>query len=139
VSKVFLDTNVVLYSIDRSSPRKRDQARELLRAAAEQGNGAISAQVLQEAYVAGTRKLGVDPMTMKQIVASLGNMEVVIVDAPMVQRAIDLAILDQISFWDGLILAAAGAAQCDIVWTEDLSDGQTIGGVRIENPFKARP
>lgn len=136
--KVFLDTNVLVYGLDNSSPRKRDKARALLRSTGQAGLGVISTQVMQECYVAGTRKLGVDPVVMKGIVASLRHLEVVVVDPVMVQDGIDCAILNQLSFWDGLIIAAAASAECETLWTEDLSAGQTINGVRIEDPFKAR-
>jgi hypothetical protein len=36
---------------------------------------------------------------------------------------------------DALIVVAAAASGCAIVYSEDLNPGQTIQGVRIENPF----
>ena len=42
----------------------------------------------------------------------------------------------QISFWDALILQAAQSAGVAILYTEDLSDGQRYGTVRVVNPFK---
>jgi predicted nucleic acid-binding protein len=53
----------------------------------------------------------------------------------IVNEAIDCSILHRISFWESLIIAAAQSAQCEKIWTEDLSDGQIIRGVRIENPL----
>jgi predicted nucleic acid-binding protein len=41
----------------------------------------------------------------------------------------------QISYWDAAIVEAARALGCDVVLSEDLSDGQDYGGVRVENPF----
>jgi len=43
----------------------------------------------------------------------------------------------QLSLWDAMIIEAARQAGCDRVLTEDLSDGQVVSGVRIENPFMA--
>jgi predicted nucleic acid-binding protein len=40
-----------------------------------------------------------------------------------------------IKFWDALIIAAASAANCFEVLTEDLNEGQIIAGVRVVNPF----
>ena len=34
-----------------------------------------------------------------------------------------------------LIIAAAEFASCDIVWSEDLNDGQSYGSVTVSNPF----
>ena len=42
----------------------------------------------------------------------------------------------RLSYWDGAILAAARASDCDSVYTEDLSDGQDYGGLRVINPFR---
>ena len=53
----------------------------------------------------------------------------------LIDQAIDCSILNRISFWDALILSCAIAAHCDVLWTEDLSAGRTIAGVRIENPL----
>jgi predicted nucleic acid-binding protein len=51
-------------------------------------------------------------------------------------RAIDLAALNKLGIWDAAIFAAAGHAECDILFTEDLHDRQIIDGVKIVNPFK---
>jgi predicted nucleic acid-binding protein len=43
--------------------------------------------------------------------------------------------LEQIQFWDALIIAAASSANCSEVLTEDLNEGQIIVGVQIVSPF----
>lgn len=45
-------------------------------------------------------------------------------------------MLHQLSFWDGLILAAAVTAKSAELLTEDLSDGQNLQGVLVRNPFR---
>jgi len=45
------------------------------------------------------------------------------------------ADINQVSFWDGLILSAGAAAGCEELITEDLSDGQVFRGVTVRNPF----
>lgn len=98
----------------------------------------ISTQVLQEFYVASTVKLGVGPLTAKGLVHAFENMEAVCVDPYLIREAIDVSILNILSFWDALIVAAAASARCEALYSEDLNAGQIIRGVRIENPF-ARP
>ena len=44
-----------------------------------------------------------------------------------------------LSYWDGAILAAARAAGCDAVYSEDLSAEQDYDGLRVVNPFRERP
>src|SRR5438874_12933004 len=41
----------------------------------------------------------------------------------------------QLSFWDAMVVEAAAQSGCDLLWTEDLNDGQLLRGVRIRNPF----
>jgi predicted nucleic acid-binding protein len=48
----------------------------------------------------------------------------------------DCVLLYSISFWDALIVAAAAAANCRVLLTEDLQHGQSLLGVRIENPLR---
>jgi predicted nucleic acid-binding protein len=40
-----------------------------------------------------------------------------------------------ISYWDAAILAAPEALGAQTLFSEDLSDGQQYGGVRVVNPF----
>jgi predicted nucleic acid-binding protein len=60
---------------------------------------------------------------------------VVELDADLVLQAVDLRIKHKTSFWGGLVLAAAHRHRCRVLFSEDLSHGQTLLGVRIENPF----
>ena len=137
MSKIFLDTNVLLYTLDQNDKERRAQARMILRRVIEDDNPVISTQILQEFYVGGTSKLGVDPLLAKSIVHSFENMEVVQVDPHLIGEAIDVSILNQISFWDALVVAAAESAKCSTLYSEDLNPGQIIRGVRIENPFSS--
>jgi hypothetical protein len=65
----------------------------------------------------------------------LPPLEVVVIDVPLIRKAIEVCIRRKLTFWDALVLAAARHAHCDILWTEDLNHGQVVDTVRIENPF----
>jgi predicted nucleic acid-binding protein len=95
--------------------------------------------VLQEFYVAATRKLGVAPLAAKSVMQTFKVFEIVQASPDLIERAIDGSVLNGVSFWDALIVAAAAASGCAIVYSEDLNPGQTIQGVRIENPFDVTP
>jgi predicted nucleic acid-binding protein len=41
-------------------------------------------------------------------------------------------------FWDALVVQAAQVAGAEILYSEDLSDGQTYGTVRVINPLRVR-
>ena len=96
----------------------------------------ISTQVIQEAYVGATRKLGIEPTKAWRWVEQLENFEVLEIQVFHVKQAIDCAILNQLSFWDGLIITAAEAAGCLHLFSEDMNHGQIIRGVKIVNPFR---
>lgn len=51
-------------------------------------------------------------------------------------EALDVEGRYRISFWDALVLHAAQASGAEILYSEDLSDGQIYRGVRVVNPFK---
>jgi predicted nucleic acid-binding protein len=123
--------------MDQFDPAKREKCRSLLKSARKDLQGVISTQVMQEFYVTATKKLGADPLLMKNILHSFEQFEIVVVDPEIIYDAIDCGIINRISFWDSLIVVAAESAHCGILWTEDLNDGQIIRGVRIEDPLRA--
>lgn len=136
MSKIFIDTNILVYCMDDFDPKRKERCRILLKTLTNDLQGVISTQVMQEFYVAATKKLGVDALFAKDILHSLERFETVIITPQIIKDAIDCCIINRISFWDSLIVLAAESARCEKIWTEDLNDGQVIRGVRIENPLK---
>lgn len=74
-------------------------------------------------------------MPAKNIVRQFENFEVVTISPGLIYEAIDCSILNQLSFWDSLIIAAAESVKCTEIWSEDLNAGQMIKGIRIVNPL----
>lgn len=134
-ARTFLDTNVLVYAQDASAPAKQRTSRAIIQSLAESVDGVTSTQVMQEFYVAATKKLGVDPLAAKGILKTFGVFEIVQVSPALIQEAIDCSILNQLSFWDALILASAASAGCSVVLSEDLNAGQVVLGVTVKNPF----
>lgn len=133
----FVDTNVLLYSVSKA-PEEREKAaiaRDILR----QRDLALSVQVLQEFYVQASRESRPDRLRHDQAVLLIESfcrypvqdLTLAIVRAACVTRA-----RWGISYWDAAVLEAARSAGCEVVLSEDLSDGQDYGGVRVENPFR---
>jgi len=135
MSKVFIDTNILVYSMDNHNKLKKKKCRDLLRKAHHDLQGVISTQVMQEFYVAAVKKLKADPLIVKDIIHSLDRFETVTITPEIINEAIDCSIISRISFWDALIISAAQGARCEKIWTEDLNHGQIIRGVLIENPL----
>jgi predicted nucleic acid-binding protein len=135
--RTFLDSNVLVYSVDESPAEKVKHTRavELLSGQAE--DLVVSTQVLQEFYVVTTRKLKyrLSEERAARAVRGIAKLDVVGVDVPLVLAAVDTSRAAMISLWDALIIEAANRAGCDRVLSEDLNAGQVMHGVRIENPF----
>lgn len=134
-AKTFLDTNILVYAVDEDDAARRDACRAVIASVAADGSGVISTQVMQEFYVAATRKLGMPPLAAKTVLKTFAVFETVHVSPDLIQDAIDCAVLNTLSFWDALIIAAAASAGCARLFTEDLNAGQTVLGVAIENPL----
>ena len=137
MSKVFVDTNILVYCMDESDKKRKARCRTLVEALVGDLYGVLSTQVLQEFYVAATKKLGADPLAVKDILHSFRRFETVVITPEIIKDAIDCSLINRLSFWDSLIVVAAESARCEKIWTQDLNDGQIIRGVRIENPLKS--
>ena len=135
VSKIFIDTNIFVYSIDQKDPNKRDRARNILKRLVEVHQPVISTQVIKEFYIVASTKLKADSFIIKNIVHNFRNLEVVNNDLELIEQAIDISTISRLSFWDSLIIAAAEKANCEFVFSEDMNPGQTYRGVMLVNPF----
>jgi predicted nucleic acid-binding protein len=135
VSKIFIDTNIFVYSVDDRDLDKKAGAREILRALPAKHRPVISTQVVQEFYAVATTKLKADRFTVKQLIHSFRKMEIVNIDLDLIEQAIDVSLTSQLSFWDSLIVAAAEKANCEFIFSEDMASGATYRGVTVLNPF----
>ncbi len=132
----FFDTNIFLYADDASAPDKQARAIRLITDCRRSDSLVVSIQVLQEYFAAATRKLGVDPETAQRKVQLLARARVVRFVEEDVIAAIELHRLHRVSFWDAMIVHASRLAGADVLYSEDLQHGATLGGVRIHNPFR---
>jgi predicted nucleic acid-binding protein len=131
----FLDTNILIYAaLGRGLyETKRTIAHDLV----VDSKFGISTQVLQEFYAKVTRKTEI-PLTPDEALEWIEGLELqdcVTVDQTLIKVAIGISQRYRINYWDGAILAAAERLGAEIVYTEDLSHGQTYGPVRVVNPF----
>ncbi len=140
-AKVFVDTNVLVYTRDGSYPEKQSRASKWMSYLWISRSGVLSYQVLQEFYINVTAKLkpGVSqPDARAEIVTLLAWSPI-----PMNQTVLEGAWAAQdryrISWWDALIVSAAQIGNCGILLSEDFQDGQEIGALKIVNPFRQDP
>ena len=134
----FLDTNVLVYAAS-GLPADR-QKTQIARALASRTDIAISLQVLQEFYVQATRESRPDPLTHKQAVGLVESfLRFPVQETTSGVMLADLAARQRflISYWDAALIEAARALGCDVVISEDLSDGEDYNGVRVDDPFRS--
>ena len=132
----FVDTNVLLYAVSRAPEEQAKAARanEILLAR----DLGLSVQVLQEFYVQATRESRPDRLSHEQaatLIDSFRRFSVQETTLSLTLSAISTKQRFGISYWDAAILEAARALGCQIVLSEDLSDGQDYEGVLVDNPF----
>jgi len=138
-ARVFFDTNVLLYMYGGADSAKQKRAMELFRQSARHGQMLVSTQVVQEFYAAGSRKLKMPRRELREVVAALLECPLVTVGPEEITAAIHTEDRYGIPFWDALILAAAESGGAELVYTEDLNDGQEYGAVTVRNPFRLPP
>lgn len=140
---VLVDTNVLVYAFDETKPERRRIAETVISELMNEDRIRLSTQVLQELYVTMTRKVGRPwtPDDALTLMEDLSAWPIVVVDTSLIREAILLSRDSQISFWDSLIVIAAAECGASLLYTEDLTHGQTLRGVRIFNPFhrKGKP
>jgi predicted nucleic acid-binding protein len=135
-ARSFLDSNVLVYTDNRDAPVKQRRALDLLTEHRIARSGVVSLQVLQEYFAAATRKLGVDAAIARRKVELFSHYHLVVLDVDDVLAAIDLHRLQQLAFWDALVVRAAKEGGCSVLYSEDLQHGRSIDGVTIVNPFR---
>jgi predicted nucleic acid-binding protein len=131
----FFDTNVLIYADDTSSPAKQKRSVALFTDHLRRGAAVLSLQVLQEYFVAATRKLGLPADIAQRKVEILAGARLVHFDSADVIAAIEFHRLTRVSFWDALIVHAARVAGAATLFSEDFQAGAILGGVRVVNPF----
>ena len=129
--KVFFDTTILIYAVSEGDARAA-VAEGLLAA-----GGNISVQVLNEFAAVARRKL---KMSWQEIGEALGAVRALCEPpVPLTVEIHDLALRiaerHGYNIYDALILAAALGAGCDLLYSEDMQDGQTIDALTIRNPF----
>jgi predicted nucleic acid-binding protein len=136
--KTFVDTNVLIYAHDIDAKTKHEAAKRILHELWSERAGVLSTQVLQEFYVNVTRKIP-HPIPKESARLVVGTYTIWCIDTTPAEISNAFRIEDEsrIGFWDALIVASAIKGGATRILSEDLNAGQTISGVRIENPFRA--
>jgi predicted nucleic acid-binding protein len=135
--KYFVDTNILIYAHDSSTGAKHDRARQLIERLWTSGEGVLSTQVLQELCINLRRKIArpISVEEVRQLIQDYMSWEIVVNTAESVIRALEIEVRYKISFWDALVLHAAENSGAAILYSEDLSAGQSYGSIQVVNPL----
>jgi predicted nucleic acid-binding protein len=135
--RYFVDTNILMYAHDSAAGEKHVRAKALVEELWESRSGAVSTQILQELAVNLRRKANkpVDAKATRDIIADYLAWHVVVNGGDSILEALELEARYQLSFWDALVVQAAHVAGAEILYSEDLSNGQQYGTVRVKNPL----
>jgi len=133
---VFLDTNILLYTIDEdpASAPKRQRAQQLLLSE----RWGWSVQVAAEFFVNATsskRTFRLPTAVAAALVETWFAFPTIVLTPALFRAALVVHQQFQSSYWDATILAAAKQLGCHTVYSEDLNDGQSYDGVTVVKPF----
>ncbi|HXG58165.1 MAG TPA: PIN domain-containing protein [Thermoanaerobaculia bacterium] len=135
MSAEFLDTSVLIYAHDASSPRRRTIAIDLIERLSAERTGRISTQVLLEFFAAVTRKLRMRASVAAEILEDLATWTVHAPAADDALEAARLASRHSLSIRDAMIVRSALQSGCGILWSEELPHGRRFQSMVVRNPF----
>ena len=138
--KYFVDTNILMYAHDKAAGAKHERAKALVEELWRDRTGVVSTQVLQELSVNLRKKVRqpVDAKATRDIVADYLAWQVIVNGGEAILDALDIEKRYQISFWDALIVQAAQSSGAEVLYSEDLADGQRYASIQVLNPFVYR-
>ena len=133
----FFDTNLLVYADAADEPAKQQRAIQLIKAHRADGTAVLSTQVLQEYVNVALRKLQLPVPLIRERLSLYARFDLVPTTPEIIEGALALHAVRGTSFYDALILQAAIASGCSVLFTEDMQDGALIAGVKVVNPFAA--
>ena len=133
---VFFDSNVLVYIAINQDAAKKKVALQLVASAIENQSGYISIQVLREVANCLFKKSNDSIEHIRETLSGFDALDCLDESRDLLDRAIEIKDEYGIQFYDALIVAAAEAAGCETLYSEDMGDGQIYGGILIVNPFK---
>ncbi|HEY4089223.1 MAG TPA: PIN domain-containing protein [Bryobacteraceae bacterium] len=132
----FVDTNIVLYSLDADAGHRYEISIALLSRLLADRSGVVSVQVLVEFYQNAIRKFRMTSEEAETILEDFALWRLHCPDYRSVISAVQLQRRYQLAWYDAMILNSAIESGCSVLWTEDFQDGQRFGDLVVRNPYK---
>jgi len=136
----FVDTNLLVYAMDRTEPEKRRRGSDLLRRIISEHTLVLSPQSLNECYhVLAVRRRVAAAAEVRAFVWALSDFCTAPYDFITAQLAWLMADRHGFGWWDCMLLASAALAGCEIFFSEDMQHRQRVGSMIILSPFRLGP
>lgn len=135
VKRLTLDTNILIYAVDRDAKGKHARAISIVEQAVHL-DCVLTLQALCEFYAAATRKKYATHEEVSSFIKELMVVfPVVASSSTTLTNALKVKEDHSLSFWDSLLWATAKEHGCSLIISEDFQDDFLLGGVKIKNPF----
>jgi predicted nucleic acid-binding protein len=140
MSRILVDSNVLVYAADQNEPAKQTIAQDVLRQLRASGAGLLSAQVLGEFARVATARLR-PPLLPHEahalVIRYQQSWPVADLTVTAIIEALRAMHQHHMQFWDAVVWATARQQGVFVVLSEDLPPTATIEGVRFVDPFAA--
>jgi len=132
--RAFFDTNVLIYLYSDHETEKQNKAFDEF----NKSERFVSTQVLTEFCNICLKKLHFPVTEIDSALLEIGEAcNVIIVDDSNLRHALSIQDKYKYSYYDSLVIESALEAGCNLLFTEDMQDGQLIEGVlTIKDIFK---
>jgi predicted nucleic acid-binding protein len=133
-ARAFIDTNILVYAYTSTEPAKKEAALSHL----DNCRPIVSTQTLKEFTNVLLKKTN---LTIEEIKVRLDRIkdtaEIIEESLELIRKALDICERYGFSFYDSLIVAAAQFSKCDMLYSENMQNLQTIDGrLIIINPLQ---
>jgi predicted nucleic acid-binding protein len=138
-ARYVVDTDVLVYALDRRQPEKRQRAREVLRRVGTAGTAVLPAQVLSEFGGACLRKLEPRPESeaiRREVERLMLAFPILPLTGPVVLEALRGVREHLLSYYEAQIWAVARLGQVAVILSEDFNAGTVLDGVSFTNPLE---
>jgi predicted nucleic acid-binding protein len=136
----FVDTNLLVYAMDRTEPTKHRRGSDLLSRIIKEHTLVLSPQSLNECYhVLAVRRRVAAAAEVRRFVWSLSVFCTAPYDFTTTRLAWLMADRYRFGWWDCMLLASATLADCGIFFSEDMQHRQRVGPMTILSPFRLEP
>jgi predicted nucleic acid-binding protein len=135
-----VDTNVLVYFVDRDEPTKRAKAVALLDGFVREDEETVLLWQVAAEFLSCLRRWEAEGRISRQ--EALGNVarleamfRCVLPTQAVLRRSLDLSARYSLSHWDAMLLAACVEAGVRTLYSEDLASGVKYDSVTVINPF----